>query len=113
SRWRSASRSGICPWLLCQGRRAGGRVAVDHGAGLGDEGRVAAGVCRGRLEELEDAAGEVAFEAAQCFSRGLAFCLFAGEVGSGLGVDASLGDGDAVQGAVELAVAAAVQAVAV
>jgi hypothetical protein len=65
------------------------------------------------LQELEDSAREVAFEAAQRFASALAFGLFAGEVGGGLGVDAGLGDCDAVQGAVDLAVAAAVQAVPV
>ena len=38
------------------------------------------------LEELPDAAGEVALEAAQRFAAGLAFGLLAGEVGGGLGV---------------------------
>ena len=47
------------------------------------------------------------------FAAGLAFGLLAGEVGGGLGVQAALGDGEAVQRAVELAVAAAVEAVAV
>ena len=66
----------------------------------------------GGLEEVPDAAGEVAFEAAQRFAAGFAFGLFAGEVGGGFGVEAAFADGEAVQGAVELAVAAAVEAVA-
>jgi hypothetical protein len=44
--------------------------------------------------------------------RVFAFVLFAFEVGACGWVDAALGDGDAVEGAVELAVAAAVEAVA-
>ena len=44
---------------------------------------------------------------------GLALGAFAGDVGGGLGVAAGPGDGDAVDGGVELAVAAAVEAVAV
>ena len=66
-----------------------------------------------RLEEVPDAAGEVAFEAADGFAVGLAFCAFAGDVGAGFGVAACAGDGDAVDGGVDLAVAAAVEAVAV
>jgi len=54
----------------------------------------------------------LAFEAAEGFAAGLAFGLFALEVGLRWWVDAALGYGDAVQGAVELAVAAAVEAVA-
>jgi hypothetical protein len=59
------------------------------------------GVGRGRglgvgLEEMPDAAGEVAFEAADCFPAGLAFGLAAGEVGGAFGVQAALGDGEAV-----------------
>jgi len=61
---------------------------------------------------VPDAAGEVAFEAAQCFASGLAFGLLACEVGGCLGVMAAFADGEAVQRAVELAVGAAVQALA-
>src|SRR5215218_3295685 len=57
-------------------------------------------------------AGEVSFEGAEGFFAGFAFFLPAGEVGDGWRVVAALGDGDAVQRAVELAVAAAVQAMA-
>ena len=64
------------------------------------------------MEEVPDAAREVAFGASECFAAGLSFGLFAGEVGGGVGVVESLGDRQAVQGAVELAVAAAVEAVA-
>src|SRR3954451_23727756 len=67
----------------------------------------------GGLEEMPDAAGEVALEAADCFAGGLAFGAFAVEVGAGLGVAAGASDGDAVDGGVDLAVAAAVEAVAV
>ena len=62
---------------------------------------------------MPDAAGEVAFEAADRFFGALAFCAFAVEVGAGLGVAAGAGDGDAVNGDVDLAVAAAVEAVPV
>ena len=77
----------------------------------GDGGVPSSGV--GRLEEVPDAAGEVAFEAADGFFGGLAFGAFAGEVVLGFGVAAGAGDGDAVNGGVDLAVAAAVEAVAV
>jgi hypothetical protein len=55
----------------------------------------------------------MAFEAADGVFGGLAFCAFAVEVGAGLGVAACSGDGDAVDGSVDLAVAAAIEAVAV
>ena len=67
----------------------------------------------GRLEQVPDAACEVAFEAADRFAVGLAFGAFAGDVGAGFGVAAGAGDGDAVNGGVDLAVAAAIEAVAV
>ena len=67
----------------------------------------------GRLEQVSDAACEVALEAADRFAVGFAFGGFAGDVGLGLGVAASAGDGDAVDCRVDLAVAAAVEAVAV
>ena len=54
----------------------------------------------------------MSFEAAEGFAAALAFGLFAFEIGARWWVDAALGDCDAVQGAVELAVAAAVEAVA-
>src|SRR5262245_5722691 len=72
--------------------------------------------CAGRggwLEEVPEAAGEVAFEAADGFFGALAFGLFAGDVVLGLRVAAQAGDGDAVDGGVDLAVAAAVESVAV
>ena len=50
----------------------------------------------GRLEEVPDAAGEVALEAADGFAGGLAFGAFAGDVVLGFGVAARAGDGDAV-----------------
>jgi hypothetical protein len=49
------------------------------------------------LEEVPDAAGEVALEAADGFAAGLAVGLFAREVGGGFGVDAAFGDGQAMQ----------------
>jgi hypothetical protein len=66
----------------------------------------------GRAQELPDAAGEVAFEAADGVALGLAFGLLACEVVAGLLVAAAARDGDAVDGGVVLAVAAAVQAMA-
>jgi hypothetical protein len=65
------------------------------------------------LEEVPDAAGEVSLEAAHGFEAGLAFGAFAGEVVAGLGVAAGAGERDAVNGSVELAVAAAVKPMAV
>jgi hypothetical protein len=65
------------------------------------------------LELVPDASDEVAFEAAECFALGLALFAFAEDVGSALGVASGAGDGDAVDGGVDLAVAAAVEAVAV
>jgi hypothetical protein len=53
----------------------------------------------------------LSFEAADRFAAALAFVLFAFEVGTGGCVYAALGDRDPVQRAVELAVAAAVEAV--
>jgi hypothetical protein len=67
----------------------------------------------GRSQELPDAASEVALEAAQCFFARLALGLFAGEVGGGVRVPVAFVDGEAVQRAVELAVAAVVEAVTV
>ena len=67
----------------------------------------------GAVQEVPDAADEVALEAAQRFAAGLAFGLLAREVGGGLGVVAGLGERESVERAVELAVAAAVEAVAV
>jgi hypothetical protein len=64
------------------------------------------------LQQPPDASGEVTFEAAQRFPSALAFGLFACEVGGGVGVQAPFGDGEAMQGAVELAVAAAVKPMA-
>jgi len=55
------------------------------------------------LEEVPDAAGEVAFEAADGFFGGLAFGAFAVEVGLGFGVAAGAGDGEAVDGGVDAA----------
>src|SRR3954471_16640259 len=63
--------------------------------------------------EVPDAAGEVALEAADGFGGALAFGAFAVEVGARLGVAARPRDGDAVDGGVDLAVAAAVESVAV
>jgi hypothetical protein len=62
---------------------------------------------------MPDAAGEVAFEAADRFAGGLALGSFALEIVACLGVAAGAGDGDAVNRGVDLAVAAAGEAVAV
>ena len=62
---------------------------------------------------MPDAAGEVAFEGADGFAVGLAFALLARDVGDRFGVTASAGDGNAVDGGVDLAVAAAIEAVSV
>jgi hypothetical protein len=59
-----------------------------------------------------DPAGEVAFEAAQGFASRLPLGLLFREELARRRMDASLADGDPVQGAVELAVAAAVEALA-
>jgi hypothetical protein len=67
----------------------------------------------GLVEEVPDAAGEVAFEAADGFAVGLAFGGLAGDVVAGFWVAAGAGDGDAVDGGVDLAVAAAIESVAV
>src|SRR3954466_10006910 len=72
--------------------------------------RFLAGV--GRLEQEPDAAGEVAFEAAHRFQAGLAFGALASDVVLGLGVASRTGERDAVDGGVDLPVAAAVEAVA-
>src|SRR5206468_9310657 len=68
-------------------------------------------LCQGgaRFQRVEDDAGELAFEAAECFAAALDLGLFAFEVGARGRVDSCLGDRYAVQGAVELAVAAAVE----
>ena len=64
------------------------------------------------VEAAVDDVGEVAFEGAACFAWCLAFGDLAGEVGAGWWVVAGLHDRDAVEGGVELAVAAAVESVA-
>ena len=62
---------------------------------------------------MPDAAGEVALEAADGLGAGLAFGAFAGDVGLRFRVAAEARNGDAVDGGVDLAVAAAVETVAV
>jgi hypothetical protein len=65
--------------------------------GHGGRGRCESSWCgvvgRG-LEEMPDAAREVALEAAHCFAAALAFGLSMGEVGGGVRVQTSLGDGE-------------------
>jgi hypothetical protein len=61
---------------------------------------------------LEDDADEESFEAADGFAAAFAFGLFAVEVRPSVGVVAGLGDRDSVERGVELAVAAAVEPVA-
>src|SRR5262245_14982320 len=64
------------------------------------------------VEAAVDDVGEVSFERSPCFAWCLAFCDLAGEEGASWRVVAGLDDCDAVEGGVELAVAAAVEAVA-
>jgi hypothetical protein len=70
------------------------------------------GVVGPGVEAAVEDVGEVPFERSSGFAGGFAFGGFAGEVGLGGGVVALLDDRDAVEGGVELAVAAAVEAVA-
>jgi hypothetical protein len=62
---------------------------------------------------VPDATGEVALEAADGLAGALAFLAFAVEVGLCLGVASRTGDGDAMQRGVDLAVPAAIEAMAV
>src|SRR5262245_50268637 len=64
------------------------------------------------VEAAVDDFGEVAFQRSSCFAWCLALGDLAGEVGACGRVVAGLDDRDAVEGGVELAVAAAVEAVA-
>jgi hypothetical protein len=66
----------------------------------------------GRLEQAPDAAGEVALEAADRFAGALAFAASSGDVVAGLRVTACAGDDHAVQGRVDLAVAALIEPLA-
>ena len=70
-------------------------------------------LCQGwaRFQGLEDDADEESFEATDGFAAAFSFGSFAFEVGAGWFVDTGLGYGDSVEGGVELAVAAAVEAV--
>src|SRR3954451_9933897 len=90
--------------------RPGAAVNGDEGRGCrrasGDVGEVVA-------EGVEDLAGDVALEAADDLVLGLAFGGAAFGVGLGLEAVAQAADGDHVQGAVGVAVAAVVQPVAV
>ena len=70
------------------------------------------GDCWGVGEELVDFAGDVAFEAAEDLSAGLALRGAPGGVGLGALVAAEADHGDAPEGVVGLAVAASVQPVA-
>ncbi len=67
--------------------------------GVGDEGAV-------------DDVGEASFEDAECFEAAVAVGASAGDQGSRAGVVVGLGERDAVEGGVELAVAAAAEPVA-
>jgi hypothetical protein len=62
-------------------------------------------------EEVMEATGELALEAAQRAFGGLPFAFFAGEVLPGRGVVFGTSHGDDVQRVVELSVAAAVEPV--
>jgi hypothetical protein len=70
-------------------------------------------LCQGgaRFEGIEDDADEESFQAADRLAAALALAAFAFEVVAGGRVVAALGDGDPVEGGVELAVAAAVESV--
>ena len=67
----------------------------------------------GVVEEVVDASDEVAFEAADRFSVRLAVAALFGDVDRGPGVVEELGEREHVEGVVELAVAAGIEAVAV
>ena len=62
---------------------------------------------------MPDAAGEVALETADRFAVGPAFALLAREELDRLRVTARASDGDAVDGGVDLAAAAAIKPVAI
>ena len=62
---------------------------------------------------MPDLSGDVAFEAPDRFEFGLAFGLFAVDVGAGVGIQLGAAERDDVDRAVQLPVTAAVQAVAV
>src|SRR3954451_2375406 len=79
-------------------------VSSDH--------RVVGGGCHGGGEGAVELAGDVPLEAAFDLADGLAFGGAAGDVGLGGGAVAHSDRGDGVDGAVEGAVAAAVEAVA-
>jgi hypothetical protein len=64
------------------------------------------------LQHPEDVASKEALQAADGLAHGLAFARFARDVGDRLRVGLAPADDDRVQGAVELTVAAAVEAVA-
>ncbi len=64
------------------------------------------------FELSEELAGDVALQAADDLAVGLAFGSSSFDVGAGGGVGAESGDHDDVDGAVELAVAGAVESVA-
>jgi hypothetical protein len=107
-----------------QGSLAFVAVAVDGGVGpAGEQGAdepfdspmssVERWCCLGPgVEAPVDDVGEVAFEGSAGFARCFPLGDLAGEVGARGWVVAGLHDGDAVEGGVELAVAAAVEAVA-
>jgi hypothetical protein len=71
-------------------------------------------LCQGgaRFQRVEDDTDEESFEAAECFAAALAFAAFALEVVARRCVVARLRDRDPVERGVELAVAAAVEPVA-
>ena len=66
----------------------------------------------GGLQESVEVSGDVAFEGADRFAAGFAFADAAVDVVDGAWVAAGAGEGDGVDGVVELSVAAAVEAVA-
>ena len=114
ARWRSSPFN----WTLQPDRRQTAEVMRDavgeprlHGFSYVKWIHRGCGVGPGEEAAVDDV-GEVAFEGAAGFAWGLAFADLAGEEGLGVGVVALLDDRDAVERGVELAVAAAVKAVA-
>jgi hypothetical protein len=64
----------------------------------------------GGFKQAEEAAGNIALEAPFDLPGGASLCGATGDVGTGLGMEPHPGKHDGVQGAVELSVTAAVEA---
>src|SRR3954451_11587510 len=102
-RWSNTQRAGTSSAIsnLTHGRSAGLLLSLLLCQEIDGAGSCRSG--RGRLEQVPDAAGEMALEAADGVAVGLAFGAFACDVGLGLGVATRACDGDAVYGGVDLA----------